>query len=73
MTANFKLDMTMMYAFHDALRRDLVQVTHMTAPSGGLGPVRAVPACAPRGGGRRAVARVARGADRPERRPVTPR
>jgi Hemerythrin HHE cation binding domain len=35
MTANFKLDMTMMYAFHDALRRDLVRVMHMTAPSEG--------------------------------------
>jgi Hemerythrin HHE cation binding domain len=35
MTANVKLDMTMMYAFHDALRRDLGAVTHMTARSDG--------------------------------------
>jgi hypothetical protein len=34
MTA-FKLDMTMMYAYHDALRRDLVPVTQMTARSDG--------------------------------------
>lgn len=25
-TRNYRLDMTMMYAFHDALRRDLKQV-----------------------------------------------
>jgi Hemerythrin HHE cation binding domain len=30
-TANFKLDMTMMYAYHDALRRDLARVAHLTA------------------------------------------
>jgi hemerythrin-like domain-containing protein len=35
MTANFKLDMTMMYAFHDALRRDLEVVRQMTARSDG--------------------------------------
>jgi Hemerythrin HHE cation binding domain len=35
MTANFKLDMTMMYAFHAALRRDLVAVMQMTARSDG--------------------------------------
>lgn len=35
MTTNFKLDMTMMYAFHDALRRDLDAVTQMTARSDG--------------------------------------
>jgi hypothetical protein len=35
MTANFKLDMTMMYAFHDALRRDLESVARMTARSEG--------------------------------------
>jgi hypothetical protein len=35
MTANFKLDMTMMYAYHDALRRDLDSVAQMTARSEG--------------------------------------
>jgi Hemerythrin HHE cation binding domain len=35
MTTNFKLDMTMMYAVHDAFRRDLVPVTQMTARSEG--------------------------------------
>jgi hypothetical protein len=35
MTANFKLDMTMMYAFHDALRRDLKAVMQMSARSDG--------------------------------------
>jgi Hemerythrin HHE cation binding domain len=35
MTDNFKLDMTMMYAFHDALRRDLEAITQMTARSDG--------------------------------------
>jgi hypothetical protein len=32
---DFKLDMTMMIAFHDALRRDLEQVVPMQAPSEG--------------------------------------
>lgn len=35
MTADFKLDMTMMYAYHDALRRDLDSVAQMTARSEG--------------------------------------
>ena len=35
MTARFKLDMTMMYAFHDALRHDLESVAQMTARSEG--------------------------------------
>ena len=35
MTANFKLDMTMMYAYHDALRRDLDRGAHLTARSDG--------------------------------------
>ena len=35
MTANFKLDMTMMYAYHDALRRDLTRVAHVAARSDG--------------------------------------
>jgi Hemerythrin HHE cation binding domain len=35
MTTNYRLDMTMMYAFHDALRRDLASVTKMTARSDG--------------------------------------
>ncbi len=35
MTANFRLDMTMMYAYHDALRRDLVRVAHLAARSDG--------------------------------------
>lgn len=35
MTANFKLDMTMMYAYHDALRRDLARVAHLAARSDG--------------------------------------
>jgi hypothetical protein len=35
MTKDFKLDMTMMYAFHDALRRDLKQIAQMEARSDG--------------------------------------
>ena len=35
MTDNFKLDMTMMYAFHDALRRDLEPVAQMRTRSEG--------------------------------------
>jgi Hemerythrin HHE cation binding domain len=35
MTADFELDMTMMFAFHDALRRDLEPVARMTARSAG--------------------------------------
>jgi hemerythrin HHE cation binding domain-containing protein len=35
MTPDYKLDMTMMYAFHDALRRDLHQVSAMEARSDG--------------------------------------
>src|SRR5919106_658737 len=35
MTDKFKLDMTMMYAFHDALRRDLQLVAQMTTRSEG--------------------------------------
>jgi iron-sulfur cluster repair protein YtfE (RIC family) len=35
MTADFKLDMTMMYAYHDALRRDLARVAHLAARSDG--------------------------------------
>jgi hypothetical protein len=31
--STFKLDMTMMFVFHDALRRDLERVTQMTARS----------------------------------------
>jgi hypothetical protein len=34
-TRNYRLDMTMMYAFHDALRRDLKQVAQMEARSNG--------------------------------------
>jgi hypothetical protein len=35
MTTGFKLDMTMMYAFHDALRRDLQHIGKMEARSDG--------------------------------------
>ena len=35
MTTDFELDMTMMYAVHDALRRDLQPVVQMTARSEG--------------------------------------
>lgn len=35
MTSAYKLDMTTMFAFHDALRRDLGPVAGMTARSGG--------------------------------------
>jgi len=35
MIDQFKLDMTMMYAVHDTFRRDLAQVTQMTARSNG--------------------------------------
>jgi Hemerythrin HHE cation binding domain len=35
MTGNFRLDMTNMYAFHDAFRRDLVPIAEMTARSDG--------------------------------------
>jgi hypothetical protein len=35
MTTNYKLDMTMMYAYHDALRRDLGSVAQMWARSEG--------------------------------------
>lgn len=35
MNTNFKLDMTMMYAFHDALRHDLERVARMTARTEG--------------------------------------
>jgi hypothetical protein len=35
MTNDHQLDMTMMYAFHDALRRDLKQIAHMEARSDG--------------------------------------
>jgi iron-sulfur cluster repair protein YtfE (RIC family) len=35
MTREFRLDMTMMYVFHDALRRDLRQISRMEARSDG--------------------------------------
>jgi Hemerythrin HHE cation binding domain len=35
MNADYKLDMTTMFAYHDALRRDLEPVAHMTARSEG--------------------------------------
>lgn len=35
MTNDFKLDMTMMFAFHDALRRDLQQIAQLDARSDG--------------------------------------
>ena len=35
MTSNYKLDMTTMFAYHDALRRDLEPVARMTARSAG--------------------------------------
>ena len=35
MTREFKLDMTMMFAYHDALRRDLKQISQMEARSDG--------------------------------------
>jgi Hemerythrin HHE cation binding domain len=35
MTKDHQLDMTTMYAFHDALRRDLKQIAHMEARSDG--------------------------------------
>lgn len=35
MTKDFKLDFTPMYAFHDALRRDLKQIAHMKRRSDG--------------------------------------
>jgi Hemerythrin HHE cation binding domain len=35
MTSNYKLDMTTMFAYHDALRRDLGPVARMTARSAG--------------------------------------
>jgi hypothetical protein len=35
MTSTYKLDMTTMFAYHDALRRDLESVTRMTARSAG--------------------------------------
>ena len=37
MTNDHQLDMTMMYAFHDALRRDLKQIAQMEARSDGWG------------------------------------
>ncbi len=35
MSTDFKLDMTMMFAYHDALRRDLKQISQMEARSDG--------------------------------------